>query len=172
MRITKSEKLEFVRHIIELLEQEQVETMKHYIQHGNTSTYMHCLVVAYYSYLLALRLPLQFDTKSIARGAMLHDFYLYDWHIPDQSHRLHGYVHPRYALRNAKKYFKLNPIEEDIIEKHMWPLTFRKFPAHKEALLVNVVDKLCSLGETFYLPVLPKDIKLLNHMLTSKKPEY
>lgn len=154
--ITIDEKREFVQIVRDLLLVEQVQSMKQYIQHGNTSTLSHCLVVAYYSYRLALWLPIQFSYKSLVRGAMLHDFYLYDWHIPDQSHKLHGFVHPRIALRNARRYFELNPIEEDIILKHMWPLTLNTLPACREALLVCLVDKVCSLAETLYIPIQPK----------------
>ncbi len=154
--ITIDEKREFVQIVREFLMVEQVQEMKHYIQHGNTSTLTHCLVVAYYSYRLALWLPMRFSYKSLIRGALLHDFYLYDWHIPDKSHRLHGFVHPRIALKNARRYFKLNSIEEDIIRKHMWPLTLNTPPSSREALLVCLVDKFCSLAETLYIPIQPK----------------
>ena len=154
--ITIDEKREFVQIVREFLMVEQVQEMKHYIQHGNTSTLTHCLVVAYYSYRLALWLPMRFSYKSLIRGALLHDFYLYDWHIPDKSHRLHGFVNPRIALKNARRYFKLNSIEEDIIRKHMWPLTLNTPPSSREALLVCLVDKFCSLAETLYIPIQPK----------------
>ena len=154
--ITINEKRVFLQTIRELLLVEQVQEMKQYVQHGNTSTLTHCLVVAYYSYRLALWLPIRFSYKSLIRGALLHDFYLYDWHIPDQSHKLHGFVHPRIALTNARRYFILNSIEEDIIRKHMWPLTLNTLPASREALLVCLVDKLCSLAETLYFPIQPK----------------
>ncbi len=135
---------------------EPVQEMDRYLQHGNTSTLTHCLSVAYYSYRLALLLPMQFHYKSLIRGAILHDFYLYDWHIPDKSHKLHGFVHPRFALSNARHYFSLNSVEEDIILKHMWPLTLRTFPCCPEAFLVSIVDKVCSLAETLYIPIQPK----------------
>lgn len=168
MKITATEMKEFIDPIQEILTQEQVSDMMNYIQHGNTTTFTHCLVVAYYSYVIALRLPMKLDTNSITRGAMLHDFYLYDWHIPHESHKLHGFVHPKFALHNARKYFKLNSIEEDIIEKHMWPLTLHKPPKSKEAMLVNLVDKVCSLGETLYLPILPKEYRQLHRLILSK----
>lgn len=154
--ITIDEKREFLQMIKELLLVEQVQEMKQYIQHGNTSTLTHCLMVAYFSYRVALWLPIHFSYKSLIRGAMLHDFYLYDWHIPDKSHKLHGFVHPRIALTNARRYFELNPLEEDIILKHMWPLTINTVPSCREALLVCLVDKLCSLAETLYIPIQPK----------------
>jgi uncharacterized protein len=169
MKLSITERKEFLQHLNGLLSNEKVLEMNQYIQHGNTTTFTHCLVVAYYSYLLSLRLSLPLDRRSLVRGAMLHDFYLYDWHVPDKSHKLHGFVHPYFALHNAHKYFKLNKIEADIIEKHMWPLTLRKLPSHKEAILVNLVDKYCSLLETLYLPITPKDYKHILRALSSVK---
>jgi uncharacterized protein len=154
--ITLEEKREFIVTVRELLQVEQVQEMNQYLQHGNTSTLTHCLIVAYYSYRLALLLPMRFQYKSLIRGAILHDFYLYDWHIPDKSHKLHGFVHPHFALSNAKRYFNLNFIEEDIILKHMWPLTLRNAPCCRESFLVCIVDKVCSLAETLYIPIQPK----------------
>ncbi len=148
--------LEFDDLLQEFHAKEHINEMKNYIQHGDTSTYQHCVRVAYYSYCLAKHLPLHFDMISLVRGAMLHDFYLYDWHIPDQSHKLHGYIHPVFALSNARRYFKLNQIEEDIISKHMWPLTLTKVPRYKESLLVCLIDKFCSLTEIFYIPLYPR----------------
>ncbi|MDF2905185.1 MAG: metal-dependent phosphohydrolase sub domain [Herbinix sp.] len=155
--ITIEEKSVFNETIQELLQAKKVQEMKLYLQHGNSSTLSHSLVVTYYSYRLATRLPIRFSYKSLIRGAMLHDFYLYDWHIPDKSHRFHAFTHPRTSLINARRYFKLNSIEEDIILKHMWPLTIIKLPASRESLLVCIVDKVCSLIETFKIPIQPKD---------------
>jgi uncharacterized protein len=147
MKLNSSETRDFYKIIDNLLSFEKVQEMKKYIQHGNTTTFAHSKMVAYYSYWLSLRLPIVFDGKSIARGALLHDFYLYDWHVFDESHRLHGFYHPAVALANSRKYFKLNHIEEDIIKKHMWPLTLTKIPKYREAVLVCFVDKICSLVE-------------------------
>lgn len=169
MRISEEETKIFIREIRKLHEKEQLFLMNQYIQHGNTSTLAHCLIVAWYSYSLSLRLPLTFDTVSIIRGATLHDFFLYDWHIPDKSHRLHGFRHPKAALINARKYYKLNKVEEDIIEKHMWPLTMTKAPLCKEALLVCLIDKYCSLRETLYIPAMPKEMQLLLRLLSNGK---
>lgn len=169
MRISEEEKKVFIHELHKLHEKELLFEMNQYIQHGNTTTLTHCLVVAYYSYVTALRLPLQFDTKSLIRGAMLHDFYLYDWHIPDPSHRLHGFKHPKAALQNARKHYTLNPIEEDIIEKHMWPLTLTKAPLCREAMLVCMIDKYISATETLYIPLMPRELKQLLQLLSRKK---
>lgn len=166
MRLSDTETNHFINYVREFLLHEQVNEMKNYIQHGNTTTFTHCMVVAYYSYWITLRLPMRMDTKSVTRGALLHDFYLYDWHIPHKSHKLHGFVHPRFALINARKYFVLNSIEEDIIDKHMWPLTILKYPTSKESLIVCLVDKFCSAAETLYIPLLTKDYKRIHRLLS------
>ena len=164
--LNNKETIYFLHQINKLLHQEEVHRMKNFIQHGNTTTFSHCLAVAYYSCLLSLRLPVSFDTRSVIRGAMLHDFFLYDWHIPHKSHKLHGFVHPGFALRNAKKYFRLNALEEEIIAKHMWPFTFFHLPCCREAWLVCLVDKYISLTETLRLPILSGEYHKINRLLS------
>lgn len=168
MKISVEEKNLFIQEIRRLHEKELLFEMNQYIQHGNTTTLAHCLSVSYYSYVTALKLPFRFDLTSIIRGAMLHDFYLYDWHIPDESHKLHGFRHPKAALHNARRHYSLNQIEEDIIAKHMWPLTLTKAPLCREALLVCLIDKYCSLTETLYIPAMPKEMKQLLRQLSKK----
>ena len=93
---------------IRTLEKEGRLTMeKSYIQHGSTSVYEHSVKVAYTSLYFARRFRLNIDEKSLIRGALLHDYFLYDWHEKDKSHRLHGFYHPSTALRNAKEDFAL-----------------------------------------------------------------
>lgn len=121
-----------------------------FIQHGTVSCLLHSIAVAYYSYRIALKLSKWFpDLKSLIRGALLHDYFLYDWHIPDKNHKLHGFRHPKTALCNAQQDFDLNCIEEDIVKNHMFPLTFYYLPKHKETFLVSLVDKACSVYEFF-----------------------
>jgi uncharacterized protein len=83
------------------------------------------------------------DHRSATRGAILHDFFLYDWRDHDEPdlHRkkFHGVEHPLIALANAKKHFSVNEIEEDIIKKHMWPLTIVP-PKYKESFIVSFID--------------------------------
>ncbi len=132
----------------DLLEHEEVLKMKDFIQHGDLSTYDHAKNVAWSSLRLAKKIGIRVDERSLLRGALLHDFYLYDWHIRDVNRkRLHGFHHPGTALRNAKKHFTINKIEEDIILKHMWPLTIR-LPKYKESYVVTIADKICSIRDT------------------------
>lgn len=122
--------------------------MNRFIQHGNTSTLLHCIAVSYFSFLLAEKLGITCSRKELLRGALLHDYFLYDWHENDKSHRWHGFTHPAMALKNAKRDFRLTEREQDIIEKHMFPLTPVP-PRYREAVLVCLVDKWCSTYEVF-----------------------
>ena len=103
-----------------------------FIQHGNTSCLLHCIAVAYYCYRLAERFKaLKGHENELVRGALLHDYFLYDWHIPDENRPLHGRYHPSAALKNAEEDFELSDMERDIIKKHMFPLTLTP-PAYNE----------------------------------------
>lgn len=151
MRKRKFERETFEYILKDLLSDEEVLKMKDFIQHGNLSTYDHVVNVAWTSFILARNLRLRVDERSLLRGALLHDFYLYDWHIRDENRkRFHGFHHPGTALRNAKKHFTVNEIEKDIILKHMWPLTL-KLPKYRESYVVMVADKICSIRDTLGL---------------------
>lgn len=130
--------------IKDLIEHELVLSMKEYIQHGDVSCLEHSLYVSYNSYVICRKLGL--DWHSAARGGLLHDFFLYDWHGEKPYQGLHGLMHPYIALQNANKSFSLNDLEKDIIVKHMWPLTLR-LPRYKETLVVLMVDKYCAAME-------------------------
>lgn len=130
----------------------KMQSTKKLIQHGNVSVFAHSLAVAAYSVKLAKKLGIRYDKKSLIRGALLHDFFLYDWHkTSNVGDGLHGFAHPNTASKNAVKYFRLNKKELDIIRKHMWPLTLTKVPRYRESWLVCAADKYCSLLETFGL---------------------
>ena len=135
-------------HAVSILASPNFQKIADFVQHGTTSCQAHCLAVARMSLRLAARLPLRHDPASLVRGALLHDFFLYDWHIPQASPGLHGYTHPGTALANAEAEFALNRVERDIIRRHMFPLTIVP-PRHVESWLVCIADKLCSLGEIF-----------------------
>lgn len=138
---------EYYNCVKDIIHNEIVLKMKNYIQHGNTTCYQHCINVSYYSFLLCKKLGL--NEQDVARAGLLHDLFLYDWHIEKVSNKLfekHGFTHPQKALYNATKYFKLNKIEEDIILKHMWPLTI-SLPKYKESFVIVLIDKICCVLE-------------------------
>ncbi len=115
--------------------------MRKYIQHGKTDCLLHSIAVAYFSYATATFLNLKLNKRSLAKGALLHDFFLYDWHELDVFHKFHGFTHPKTALENALREWELNDTEKDIITKHMFPLT-PALPCYKESILVCIIDKI------------------------------
>ena len=117
------------------------------MQHGTTSIYRHSLNVAYTSLWMMERWQIRLEPKSLVRGALLHDYFLYDWHQKDPSHRLHGFRHPKTALGNAQRDYHLNWKEKNIIACHMFPL-IPVPPQCREAWIVCLADKWCALGET------------------------
>ncbi len=120
---------------------------KYHMQHGDVPVYKHCLAVAVCSLKLADFWKLDIDSDSLIRGALLHDYFLYDWHDSSVCLNWHGFVHPKKALANAQEDFDLNDLEKDIIVHHMFPLNLSP-PRSKEAWLVCIADKLCAITET------------------------
>ncbi len=119
------------------------------MQHGKTSVYEHSLLVAEVSLRLSRKLHMKVDQDSLIRGALLHDYFLYDWHNPQNGHPLHGFSHPQTACENASMDFDLTDLEKDIITHHMFPLTLHP-PGSREAWLVCTADKLCAFQETVH----------------------
>jgi len=136
----------------EITRSQSMQAEKAYLQHGNVSSYDHSVSVAYISAWIAQRFHIDVDMRSLVRGALLHDYYLYDWHVPDPGHKWHGFVHARKALENAARDFNLNATERDIIEKHMFPLTMGP-PRCRESIVVCCADKICAMFE--FLSLLP-----------------
>lgn len=141
-------KKEFYECIKDVAGHPVVLRMKLYPHHGTSSCYDHCIHVAYYNYLWCKFFHL--DARSAARGAMLHDLFLYDWHTHAKrtGDHFHGLTHPKVAYKNAAKFFELNKIEKDIILTHMWPVTILNVPRTKEGWITTITDKYCGACET------------------------
>lgn len=148
----KDENKSFINTAHPIVWNKKMQSTRKLIQHGDVSVFAHSVAVAKYSVMLAKKLGIKFDERSLIRGALLHDFFLYDWHkINDVGDGLHGFAHPNTASKNAVRNFSLNKRELDIIRKHMWPLTLTKLPKFRESWLVCLVDKYCSVLETLRL---------------------
>jgi len=131
-----------------ILQNKNVQKMADYKQHGTTSTLTHVMKVARASYKLNKKFHLKADEKTLVTAALLHDFYLYDWH--DKNHeKLHGFKHPERARRNAEKYLRADPKIQSAIATHMWPLTITKIPRTREAFILTITDKYCTITEVF-----------------------
>ena len=116
-----------------------VEFKKLYnIEHHGISRMEHSIKISYYSYMIAKKLGM--DYISVARGGLLHDFYLDGDERNCKRKFLDTFIHPRKALNTVINNFNVNEIEKDIIISHMFPI-YIKIPKYKESVLVNLVDK-------------------------------
>lgn len=130
----------------DILTSEKMLEEKNFIQHGSITCYEHSVNVAEKSVFIAETLSFRINERALIRGALLHDYFLYDWH--HKGHRLHGFFHAKAALKNASRDFSLSEIEEDIIKRHMFPLNIRP-PKYAESWVVCFADKLCAAEEFF-----------------------
>ena len=133
--------------ISDIIFDEKVLEMKKYYHHFDITCYQHCLNVSFYNFKVCKALKL--DAKAAARGGLLHDLFLYDWHQKHiKGEPWHAFVHGRKALENAKKICKLSKKEENMILSHMFPISY-DLPKYKESFVISFVDKYCAIAECF-----------------------
>ena len=137
-----------IKHAADILSSEKFLTLKTFIQHGNVTVFEHCIHVALCAIKLNRKLGINAKERQMVRGALLHDYFLYDWHDKKARRKLHGFYHPGEALKNAERDFDLTKKERNIINQHMFPLTITKIPTNRESWVVSIADKWCSLVET------------------------
>lgn len=136
--------------IREIVSTKEFQGMKRYQHHIKGSVFDHSVKVAYLCYKHYRRFGTHIDLKELLRGALLHDFYLYDWHDWVPGHRLHLFTHPKFALQNAlKKYPDLTRREQDMIRNHMFPVTPWTLPRTKAGWIICFYDKVAALSDYF-----------------------
>ena len=132
----------------DILSSQGMELEKGFFQHGTVTVYDHSVAVALMCLRLAALFRLRTDTRTLVRGALLHDYFLYDWHVKVKGRPLHGFWHARLAMANAQRDFGLNPVERNMILSHMVPMN-RTLPRYRESVLLCTADKVCAARETF-----------------------
>lgn len=148
MKLSEKKQELFRNCLRKIVSETEFLSMGEFIQHGQTSCLWHSIAVAYYSLCVAQYFHLICNEESLVYGALLHDYFLYDWHIKDKSHRLHGFTHAKTSLKNARKHWNVDKVQSNIIRCHMFPLTPIP-PCYKESIIVCLVDKYCSIREIF-----------------------
>lgn len=139
---------EYLECVRDILDSKVFQSMDQFIQHGHTTCKEHCIQVSYIAYEMCRNRG--WDSRSAARAGLLHDLFLYDWHThaKETGQYFHGFTHPRVAMNNAVRYFEATEKEQNMILRHMWPLT-PILPKYKEGYIILYADKLCGLAEFF-----------------------
>ena len=88
MQLSDTERQRLTTILAQYDQHPEVQRMREFIQHGDVTTYQHCKNVVLVSFWLNRRFHLGADETSLAVGAFLHDFYLYDWHKRSSFHGL------------------------------------------------------------------------------------
>ena len=139
---------EFYVLIREIIKSDDFCKMKNCRHHIKKSAFDHSVKVAWLCYLHAKRFGTKTDIRLFVRGALLHDFYLYD-RKDKTANKHHSVTHPRYALKNAKKlYDDLCEFEIDMISHHMFPLTLTP-PKTREGWIICFYDKVAAVSDFF-----------------------
>lgn len=128
MTAHKIQNQEFHDLIHDIITSEEFCKMKGYKHHLHGSTYDHSISVAYLCYRHYKKGKSKVNIEELIRGALLHDYFLYDRHDKDGDCHInglvHGFTHPKRALENARNHYPdLTRTEQDIIKRHMFPLT-------------------------------------------------
>jgi uncharacterized protein len=126
---------EFTEIVAPLLAHPGVLKLKDCNHHLSKTRLDHVLDVSWMAYRITKFLSL--DSEATARGALLHDLFYYDW--LRESPKWHSVRHPRIALHNALQVTALSEKEQEIIKKHMWPLTIVP-PRYAESWIVCFSD--------------------------------
>lgn len=147
--LNAKKEISFNRIYSDIVNHPEYKKLKLFNHHKDSSIFDHNIKVAWISYNIGKRLNLKIN--EITKGALLHDFFLYDWRYEKpKSGKLHGFEHPKESLDNSLKYFSpLTSIEKDIILKHMWPLTITP-PRYVESFVVCIVDKVVATQEFIF----------------------
>lgn len=135
----KKEKFEYL--FSDYLNHPKVVETKKYSHHG-INRFDHSYRVALHTYNITKAFHLNY--KSATKAAILHDFFLDE--VKDENAIKKLTNHPQVAVNNAKKYFDINEMEEDIIKKHMFPITFVP-PKYIEGWIVDIIDDYVSIYE-------------------------
>lgn len=146
MKISKYQNI-ILKHGEDILSSEGMKIEKKCVQHGIYSVYDHSLFVTSMCLSIAYQFKIKVNERALVRGALLHDYFLYDWHEPIKRNRIHGFTHPAAALHNAQKEFELGKIEKNMIHRHMFPLTPIP-PKYRESVILCIADKICATYET------------------------
>ena len=129
------------------LNDEKILRMKDISMHRGSNCYLHSFKVTKKAIKKSLNRK-DVNLEVVLLGAILHDYYLYDWRKDKSKLKKHGKNHPDVAINNAVKDFDISEEVKKVIKSHMWPINIKDYPKSKEAKIVSVSDKAVTIGES------------------------
>ena len=147
MNITEQEKERLENLYQSFLKDEKILRMKDISMHRGSNCYIHSFKVAKKAVKKSLNRK-NVNLEVVVLGAILHDYYLYDWRKDRSKLKKHGKNHPVVAIENAMRDFSISEEVKKVIKSHMWPLNIKEYPKSKEAKIVSISDKAVTIGES------------------------
>ena len=147
MKITDEQKEKLENLYQSFLNDEKILRMKEISMHRGSNCYEHVFKVAKKAIKKSLNRK-NINLEVVLIGAILHDYYLYDWRKNKELLKGHGKNHPDIAINNAVRDFDINDEVKKVIKTHMWPVNIKAYPNTKEARIVSISDKAVTIGES------------------------
>ena len=143
----QKEKLESIYQ--SFLNDEKILRMKEFSMHRGSNCYEHTFkVVKRAIHHVEISSKKNINPEVVLVGAILHDYYLYDWRVDRSKLKGHAKKHVQIALENASKDFDISKEVKEVIGTHMWPVNIKNYPKSREAKIVSINDKMVALCET------------------------
>ena len=147
MQITDEQKEKLENLYQSFLNDKKILRMKEISMHRGSNCYEHVFKVAKKAIKKSLNRK-NVNLEVVLIGAILHDYYLYDWRKNKELLKGHGKNHPDIAINNAVRDFGINDEVKKVIKTHMWPVNIKAYPNTKEAKIVSISDKAVTIGES------------------------
>ena len=142
----QKEKLESIYQ--SFLNDEKILRMKEFSMHRGSNCYEHTFkVVKRAIHHVEISSKKNINSEVVLVGAILHDYYLYDWRVDRSKLKGHAKHHVQIALENASKDFDISKEVKEVIGTHMWPINIKNYPKSREAKIVSINDKMVALCE-------------------------
>lgn len=147
LSLEQKEKLENIYQ--SFLNDEKILRMKNIKMHRGSNCYEHTFKVVKRSmHHVEISKKKDIDPEIVLLGAILHDYYLYDWRTDYSKRKGHAKNHTQIALENASRDFNVSPEVKKVIGSHMWPINIKNYPKSREAKIVSINDKITALCES------------------------
>ena len=96
-----------------LLKDEEYLSMEKFIQHGTTNCILHSIAVTHYSLMFASKLHIKVNYNSLVRGALLHDYFLYDFGKKNSMQEINYDLRINVREAAGMNNFETSPISEE-----------------------------------------------------------